>query len=90
MFALMVISSIAGALVALIGFSAYGTDIQLTIAFIGCAWCLISAGIAGVLKQLSSLRKDYEESRDRPHSSDQYRGASREQYSDERRDPDFY
>jgi len=62
MFTLMIISSIAGALVALIGFSSSASDIQLTIAFIGCAWCLTSAGIASVLKQLSNLRKHIGES----------------------------
>ena len=91
MFVLMIISSVAGALVAVIGFSSYASDIQLTIAFVGCAWCLISAGIAGVLQQLSSLRKYIEERQAKPHAEGRGRPhpQRQEQYRDQRRDPDF-
>ena len=47
MITLMIISSIAGGLVALLGFS---------------AWCLTSAGIAAVLERLSHLTKQIDES----------------------------
>jgi uncharacterized membrane protein len=59
---LMIISSIAGGLVALLGFFSSGTDIQLTIGFVGSAWCLTSAGIAAVLERLSHLLKHIDES----------------------------
>jgi hypothetical protein len=97
MYILMIVSSIFGALVALIGFASYASDIQLTIGFVGSAWCLISAGVAAVLGRLgkieasiAELRPASDESyRERVVPEERYNDRPRERYRDERRDPDF-
>ena len=84
-----------GALVALIGFSSYASDIQLTIAFVGCSWCFISAGIAAVLWQLDSLKKlvgernagTRDEFRDRQRPREQYREPPRQRQRDQYQEP---